>query len=166
MNATGAANALRGQDLFRNVSLRLLADLVELARPDVQTLEFDAERPVNCAALIILEGEVLWEKTLQDSDRVGAGSVLVTDHTGDFLFNMKGISPARVRMLPISWDLVTRAQSGSPEFKRSFAASLLRAGAVAVTIGPEKRARTCRCSRSPSSSRRRWQSSSGTRASR
>jgi len=38
MNTMGAANALRGQGLFRNVSLRLPADLVELARPGVETI--------------------------------------------------------------------------------------------------------------------------------
>jgi predicted acylesterase/phospholipase RssA len=135
MNVSGAANALRAQDLFRNVSLRLLDDLIELARAGVQTIQFGQNGSVSCAALIILEGEALWHKTSQVSDRVGVGSVLVTDRTDDSNFEMTGISPVGVRLLPISWNLVTRAQDGSPEFKRGFAAGLLRATAVAVTPG-------------------------------
>jgi hypothetical protein len=57
-NVVSAAHALRRHPVFARTSIRHLTDLVELARPDVTVIPFDATEVVSAVFLLLLQGTV------------------------------------------------------------------------------------------------------------
>jgi predicted acylesterase/phospholipase RssA len=137
----GAVSTLRNSGVFRNTSARLLADLVELAAPDLQRIAFGRQREVEAFFVVVLEGAVRQVKsarreranTPKRSDLArqaippevlpggdilwSAGDLICYADTGPLCLEGKG--PLGGLVLPLTTNVLTQALHGSPELARS-----------------------------------------------
>jgi predicted acylesterase/phospholipase RssA len=116
-----ALNSLRNHEVFKNTSSRLLADLIEVATPHVQSIPPSQQLTLKDALLVVvLEGDVLQREGTRHIVR-SAGTVISKRRGADFI--LSGSPPLSTLVLPLNKGTLERAIQGSPEFARSLNAS-------------------------------------------
>lgn len=137
-----AVAALRDSGIFRDTSVRLLADVVELASRDVQRVPPNATRTIADAVFVVmLDGSATSPDLRFARPRKGAGRprgaprrtrvaeetifwnarevIDVIEETGSTMIELTGGGPMGALVLPLTTELLRRAAAGSPEFVRS-----------------------------------------------
>src|SRR5262245_16984827 len=122
MAHVNSVNALRGMSLFRNVSLRLLNDVVE--RHEAQTVAGEGTPIEALLLLLVLDGPVdveVGDEKLATSRRIAKGTAYVADKQdlGSKRVRVRPAPDCGGRVRAIKRDLMTNIMGASPSLARS-----------------------------------------------